>query len=286
MAMIPAAIIAIIGRRRWLAAAAIVVLLLFMTHFGYLLHGQTSTAIAADNANQLRLMTYNTHYSNSNASEIAQLIASQQPDIIAMQEVTPNLSEALLPRVADTYPYSLYSGPEQRLLLLSRYPLKAQSTPEDIWRALKATITTPNGTLNVWNFHPVPTLKTGRWQSHAEAYKTIARAIAAEQGPQIVLGDFNTTDQSEMYALISDQLVDVHQIVGNGFGFTFPASDVVRQHLPATAQLLLVTSPVVRLDHILTSHHFTPLTIEVLPNSYGSDHLPVVGTIGLSNIGE
>ena len=40
-------------------------------------------------------MTYNVHYSNRNAAEIADLIHREQPDIIALQELTGDLAGLL-----------------------------------------------------------------------------------------------------------------------------------------------------------------------------------------------
>jgi vancomycin resistance protein VanJ len=86
------------------------------------------------------------------------------------------------------------------------------------------------------------------------------------------LGDFNTTDQTENYRLVAEQLTDVHWAVGRGFGFTFP--DLRRYG--ADSPLI---GPVVRIDHIFVSQHFTPQEIHVIPSGHGSDHLPVVATL-------
>ena len=111
----------------------------------------------------------------------------------------------------------------------------------------------------------------------AEAeYKAIAEEVKAAVGPLIVLGDFNTTDQTENYRLVANQLTDVHHTVGRGFGFTFPTG------LKRIAGWF-VFGPLVRIDLVFVSQHFLPQEIYVVPNSCGSDHRPVVASLQWAN---
>ncbi len=45
--------------------------------------------------------------------------------------------------------------------------------------------------------------------------------IARRSGPVIVAGDFNSTDQSDVYTLMRGRLHDAYRAVGWGFGHTF-----------------------------------------------------------------
>ena len=44
--------------------------------------------------------------------------------------------------------------------------------------------------------------------------------------------------------------------------------------------LFALVAPVVGIDHIFVSAHFTAQEIHIIPESYGSDHRPVVATLG------
>jgi len=41
----------------------------------------------------------------------------------------------------------------------------------------------------------------------------------------------------------------------------------------------IAVGPVVGIDHIFVSPHFTPLETTVVPSGFGSDHLPVVAVL-------
>jgi endonuclease/exonuclease/phosphatase family metal-dependent hydrolase len=100
----------------------------------------------------------------------------------------------------------------------------------------------------------------------------VAEMAEEDGGPLVVMGDFNTTDQTENYGLVADKLTDVHWSVGRGFGFTFP--DLRRYGADSP-----VVGPVVRIDHIFVSEHLTPQETHVIPSGHGSDHRPVVATL-------
>ena len=131
----------------------------------------------------------------------------------------------------------------------------------------------------IWNVHPNPVITTG-WESQRELLNLVAEDVALEKRPVLVLGDFNTTNQTDNYRLIADQLVDVHWAVGRGFGFTWP--DLSKADTPDRSwplRLLLKTGPVLGIDHIFASEHFIPQESYVVPHAYDSDHRPVVAEL-------
>jgi endonuclease/exonuclease/phosphatase family metal-dependent hydrolase len=131
----------------------------------------------------------------------------------------------------------------------------------------------------IWNVHPNPVVRGG-WEAQRASLSLVADQVAAEDRPTIVLGDFNTTDQTANYRLVADRLIDVHQAVGRGFGFTFPDFSQARSlDLPWYTGPLLAAGPVVRIDHIFASQHFVPRQAFVVPVASGSDHRPVIATL-------
>jgi vancomycin resistance protein VanJ len=281
LALSPALVIAVIGKRRWLTGLIILLALVIGMNYIVLLTPRLSRAQAHAGTNQLRVMTYNVHYSNRDAAAIAHLIEIEDPDIIALQEVTPDLAKLLYPKVAAEYPYYLTgNGASFEKAIVSRYPLTALSQSPETWGGLPARVETPNGPVVVWNLHPPPAVKQSGWQAQQHTLSAIAQEIENEPRPLIVLGDFNTTDQAENYRLIANHLTDVHWAAGHGFGFTFPEPDVVTRM--GYGQLIQKAGPVVRIDHIFVNKHFEPQETHVIPHGYGSDHRPVVATLRFS----
>jgi len=273
-----ATLVAAVGRRRWLTGLVGLSTLLLIARFWPVLTPHLSGDLAyatINSAPRLRVMTFNVHYSNRNAGGIAQLIQDQAPDVIAFQEFTRELGDPLHNQLANVYPYYLPDDPRQpRLALMSRYPLTG--LPPGPWRTQRARLELPAASVVIWNVHAMPAISRSGWEWQKRGLATLAQEIAAEPGPVVVLGDFNTTDQNENYRLVADHLLDVHRAVGWGFGFTFPDT---RLYLPGLPRL----GPVLRIDHIFVSRHWTPQDIQVIPDGHGSDHLPVIATLRLTH---
>jgi endonuclease/exonuclease/phosphatase (EEP) superfamily protein YafD len=278
LALGPTLIIALIGKRRWLTGFIILLALVIGMNYIFLLTPRLSRAQAYADTHLLRVMTFNVHYSNRNAAAIVDLIDAENPDIIALQEVTPDLATLLYPKLASEYPYYLTGeGGSFEKAFVSRYPLTALPQSPETWGGLPAQVATPNDSVIVWNLHPPPAVKQNGWEAQHQTLSAIAQEIDGETRPLIVLGDLNTTDQAENYRLIANHLTDVHWAVGHGLGFTFPKPDVVARM--GYGQLFQKISPVVRIDHIFVNKHFQPQETHVIPNGYGSDHRPVVATL-------
>jgi endonuclease/exonuclease/phosphatase family metal-dependent hydrolase len=286
LTLLPALVIALLGRCRWLAGGVLLLMLIFGMHYGPLLTPRLSQAKAGGGADVLRVMTFNVHYSNHNAPGIADLIRAESPDVIAMQEMSEGLQLLLLPELAAEYPYYLVDNSwGLPMVLISRYPLTVQPKLPETPRAQLATVETPNGPVAVWNVHPSPAVKQGGWEAQKHALTAVGRAIESESRPLVVLGDFNTTDQAENYRLIANHLTDVHHTVGRGFGFTFPEPDVVSR-MSGAMRFFDKVSPIVRIDHVFVSKHFIPEETHVIPSGYGSDHRPVMATLRFADRGE
>jgi endonuclease/exonuclease/phosphatase (EEP) superfamily protein YafD len=87
--------------------AGLIILLILVLGFNFVprLLPRLSRVQAEAHTTELRVMTFNVHYANRNASGIARLIQAEQPDLIAFQELTPDLAELLLPELESAYPY-------------------------------------------------------------------------------------------------------------------------------------------------------------------------------------
>ncbi len=276
MALIPALVVALLTRRPWLTRVALLLALVFMARYWPVLVPRPSQLSAGNDVSELRVMTFNVYYANRDVSDIADLIRAESPDVIALQELTPGLAGPLKAKLASEYPYFLYDSRQGLTGLISRYPLTAEAIHPILRYNQRASIETPGGPVNVWSVHLATALSQNGWEAQRSMAAAVAEEAEKETRPFVVLGDFNTTDQTENYRLVADQLTDVHWSVGQGFGFTYP--DVRRYGADSP-----ILGPVVRIDHIFVSDHLTPQEIHVIPSGHGSDHQPVVATLRLNS---
>ena len=101
------------------------------------------------------------------------------------------------------------------------------------------------------------------FRTRAEQARAIRQLIDAETRPFLVVGDFNSTPGSWVYAHLSKGLQDAFGRAGAGWGATFPA------------QLRLV-----RIDFVLASAEWEVRRAHV-STTVMSDHIPVVAELAL-----
>jgi endonuclease/exonuclease/phosphatase (EEP) superfamily protein YafD len=87
-----------------------------------------------------------------------------------------------------------------------------------------------------------------------------------------LIGDFNTTDQSEAYAILQQTLQDAHRQAGWGFGHTFPSEQLSWHGIP-------IPGHQVRIDMVWYTADFVALTAAVSERHGESDHSPVVAQL-------
>lgn len=270
--LIPGLIMAGLARRQKVILLLAVPTLIISLTFAPLFLPRSSVALAAGGS--FKVMSYNVWGRNKHVAEVAQNIRQEQPDILLLQEVTPRTAKALTPQLVDLYPGSQLHfayDPDIGQAIISRYPLTLLEAARQKGRTQKVRVDTPVGPIEVWNVHPNVPLP---WKQQYQQIAALTEDISAAGGPLIVGGDFNTTDQSETYRLVSQYLQNAHWEAGWGFGFSFPA------HSPNFKGVPVLTS-IIRIDHIFYSRHFLARSARTLEESGGSDHFPVVANLSL-----
>jgi len=288
--LIPALLIAGLARRRRLMVALSIPTILIGLNFVSLFLPSTHYAQAGNLS--LRVMSYNIWFGNKDMANVAEIIHSENPDVILLQELIQSNVQPLRAALTGLYPgeklHLVYDSKLQQAVI-SRYPVKATGGSLNEGRALKTIVDTPDGPIAVWNVHlrqPRPS-----WSRQYRQALKLSEAIQATNGPLIVGGDFNATDQSQTYNLISQYLYNAHRQAGWGFGFSFPVpgshfrgiSSIgpSRSGVKQLLWLLTTMTSIVRIDHIFYSSHFLARNTSTLTSVGDSDHRPVVAELSL-----
>lgn len=87
---------------------------------------------------------------------------------------------------------------------------------------------------------------------------TLAAMIASSPYPVIVCGDFNDTPASYTYRTVSDNMKDAFREAGRGYSYTYRGF-----------------FDLLRIDYVLCSEEFEPLSYGVVDSMRYSDHYPV-----------
>jgi endonuclease/exonuclease/phosphatase (EEP) superfamily protein YafD len=219
-------------------------------------------------APRLRVLTANTYRGNVPPQELVELVRRERVDVLALQELTPQLADGLdragigelLPHDARIPESSDGSG------LYSRLPL-GRLAPFQGTRSVMAaaTVDVPGAApLRVISVHVAAPLRAGevpRWRADLRALPAAPRL-----GPvQLLAGDFNSTlDHEELRDLLDRGYRDVAEVAGAGFQPTWRGG----RALPIT------------IDHVLAPERLGVLDFTV-HDLAGSDHRAVVAELAL-----
>ncbi|MFJ5304075.1 endonuclease/exonuclease/phosphatase family protein [Streptomyces sp. NPDC088350] len=261
--MIP--VLLVLGLVRRSATALIAVVLpavVWLNLFGgLLLSDKTGTG------GDLTVATHNVNAENPDPAGTARDVAASGADVLALEELTASAVPTYEKALATTYRYHAVEG---TVGLWSKYPMssvKAVDIKLGWTRAMRATVTTPEGRIAVYVAH-LPSVRvkleagfTARQRdTSADA---LGEAIAAEPlRRKILLGDLNGTMNDRSLNAVTSQMRSTQGAAGDGFGFSWPAS-----------------FPMARIDQIMVQG-VEPVTSWTLPKT-GSDHLPIAARVNL-----
>lgn len=236
------------------------------------------------------VLTFNLWSGSHEASTLDVVQAEQLPAILAFQETTYRLNHLIKQELGSAYPYQFYENTlsGRGITTLSRFPLESIRADVIIdlnCRLFRVTVE-PTRHFLLYNCHPQSSnllsfLGDGLPMNDQIAETFLMRRllsqalrddIVARQEPAIVVGDFNSTEQSEAYAILAPLLYDAQRAAGWGFGHTFPAYGGAFHRIPILPQL-------VRIDMIRYTGDFVALTSKVSSLHGESDHNPLIATL-------
>jgi endonuclease/exonuclease/phosphatase (EEP) superfamily protein YafD len=239
-------------------------------------------------AGSLRVMTLNALYTTEDGAAIERLARTHAADLICLQELNPRLAEDLVARLGGEYAYHALLPEEgvTGLGMFSRYPLHDEGEiPDPAWRhgAQVARLEFEGEPVLVLNVHALspswPRLSP-QWASALERQFRAREAqvglwldrVRQHEGPVILAGDLNSTDQNVTHRWLAEQLEDAHRQSGWGLGHTAPASLAGLDGVPSPSRLF-------RLDYVWYSEHWQATRSYVGGWDGHSDHLPVLASL-------
>ena len=109
----------------------------------------------------LRVMTANLLISSNNLRPVRALIGVEQPDIVALQELGPEMAKQLAQALRSRYPYQILVPSEapDGLGILSRYPIRQEPDPDGhdrVCKCQRVTVDVDGRAVTFVNVHPLP----------------------------------------------------------------------------------------------------------------------------------
>lgn len=287
-----AVVVAVLSRHRVLLAATGAAALLFVWLYGGLFVPRGSSAQAATPT--LSVLEYNLLGYNKNVDGIVAALRASNADVIGLQELNPQVAEAIERELQGEYPYQFLT-PQPGVRgsgVISRYPMQpADSTPTDLhWVGEEQLFRLDFAGTEVLllHFHAIPPLvgdpTSMTWviRERERQAESLAAFAHTTDVPLILAGDFNATDMSDAYAILTQQVKDSWREAGYGLGHTFPGTTSARSSR-LCSRFFCVPMWMVRIDYVFHTDAWETVSAEIGPWDGGSDHRPVLVTLQLKD---
>ncbi len=247
------AAVAVVRRSWWAVSAVIVAAMVWsVTFVPQMLPGRT--AASAD----VLVATQNIGAGSTDPASAVHGLLGTGAGLVAAQELTSAADAAIgqLDAAHDDH---------VRVSTVGLWSQWAMDDPEPLelglsWaRAFRTVVHHPDGDIAVYTVH-LPSVRPGDTAARDQAVGELAAMVSTDQASRVlVLGDLNTAATDPALDPLTGLLSDSREVVGGGFGFTWPAA-----------------FPLTRPDHVL-ARGMTPVSDQVLAAG-GSDHrLVLVG---------
>jgi len=246
------------GRRElWLGAALGAALFLMLWGVDF------RPKFPAPASSGLRVLTYNLLGSQGYTGPALAVLRAEEADVVCLQELTPNLAQAIRDGLSAMYPYQ-YLDPVagvEGMGVLSKIPLRPRV--HDLGAGWVGKPQVFKGDFDgrafvLVNFH-MPAFDLRSQVALTEGFlqrETRARAllgfVQAQDMPVILCGDANATPLSTAYRLLREGgLQDAWREAGWGFGNTFPGSLEPASSRPHVGRVPLLPRWSARIDYVL-----------------------------------
>jgi endonuclease/exonuclease/phosphatase (EEP) superfamily protein YafD len=274
-------VLAVCGWRsagRWRAAArvgAVVAALGLALHLVWASGPYVGTATASAAGDTLRVMTVNLRVGHADPARVVATAVDHRVDVLVMEEVTPGaLAGMRAAGLAEAFPHRVGRARSggKGTLVLSRLPVSGARPLDTGFGGYRMDLHAGDGLLvGLVAVHVRP--PTGDARGWAADLNAVRSAAVAEDGPTMVVGDFNATDDHlPMRELRGRGFDDAAVQARSGWQPTWPSADEV--------SVLTVPVPsLLPIDHVLVNRGLRALRTESVTVP-GTDHRALVAILG------
>jgi endonuclease/exonuclease/phosphatase (EEP) superfamily protein YafD len=271
-----ACLVALVRSRRTPFVAVAVAVVAGLAALGLVGQGWTLAPLFAGGAAgepDLTVMTSNLEFGRGDAATVVRTVASDEVDVLVLEEVTPGgLTRLLGAGLADLLPHRVgvpLAG-AAGTMVFSGYPLAAP-----------APFRLANGGLDIEVAAPAPfrllAVHTAQPLGGPSLWRTDLTSVrrralsAVDRGPTIAAGDFNATlDHEPLRAVLGTGLRDAAEQAGSGWQPTWPTR----------YRDTLAPRPMLTIDHVLVSEDYRAIRTRTVSVPH-TDHLALVAELRL-----
>jgi endonuclease/exonuclease/phosphatase (EEP) superfamily protein YafD len=269
-------------QRQWwgVGLSALPIVLFMALYWPYLLPHR-----AAGTAADLRVLTYNVLFTNMDATAVAQNIRHYHPDLVALQEVQPEMMAALEALLGDEFPFAVMGGENAygTTAVFSRHPF-TETTILDLGvdrPAVVVTMMLDEQPVTFISAHllayglvwvPIPDIPAEvNQRTHDQNRQAqIILDEAERRGNVVILAcDCNTKETSSTYNLLRRAMVNAARQVGWQVGD--------RWHGAKSEQNLQ------HIDYVFYAGAVRATAVYRLNKDGGSDHQPILALFDLAD---
>ena len=225
--------------------------------------------MAVESDMTLKLLNVNVFRGNEQHDRLLKLIETEQPDIIFLQEVSPEWHNATR-SLRRGYPFSYVQPREDAfgIALFSRLEFDSIThvdSPPLKFPTIVATLTVDGKPLTLINTHAMMPLGRFEFDARNEQLQSIAEIARQATGAVILAGDLNNSIWNRSYRELEDGTGLRNSRRGIGILPTWPT---------------FMPLAMIAIDHVLVSDDVGVVETRTGPR-IGSDHLPLIVTIAL-----
>ena len=219
---------------------------------------------------QLRLLHANVLKNNTNYAAVLQLISTNNPDLLVLQEVTDDWTEQTKPLKA-AYPFSeVVSLPGGAgMAVFSRHAfadVQVLNLDTSTHVAILARLNINEKPISVLAMHPTTPITPTKFKNRNLQFREAATLLNSIKGSKVLVGDLNTTMWSPYFTTLIRRSGLRDARLGFGLGTSWPMP------LPPLLRLPI--------DHCLVSDDVQVDGFRIGPR-IGSDHRPVIVDLSL-----
>jgi endonuclease/exonuclease/phosphatase (EEP) superfamily protein YafD len=211
----------------------------------------------------LRVAHFNTFARNNDVKAIAAELLRLDADVVSLVETDSEKKQKLESEMAQRYAYQYKCDATAwcDIMVLSKFPIIA-AKGESNWTGPPFVKAKLGGAMSGVTVLAVHTTRFPHSRAQLKQVQALATLLEAETDELVVAGDFNATPFSRVVATLQSgaNLTRVTQLP------TWPAH---------------VQLPQLAIDHVFVSSGVRVLAEEQIGNSVGSDHFPILITLGV-----